>query len=92
LLKQSVRDILPAAILNRPKSGMMVPVEGWFTGPLLSAARERIMDGLLPRGIFRNSYIERLLSGNLGGSRPRHGVKIWLLLTLEAWLRRVLDK
>ena len=30
---------------------------------------------------------ERLLHGRLGGPRPRHGAKIWLLITLEAWLR-----
>ena len=41
LLKQAVRDLLPPAIIERPKSGMLVPVEGWFKGPLLSVARER---------------------------------------------------
>ena len=35
LLKQAVRDLLPPAIVDRPKSGMLVPVEGWFKGPLL---------------------------------------------------------
>ena len=25
----------------------------------------------------------------LGGLRPRHGAKVWLLVTLEAWLRTV---
>jgi len=89
LLKQSVLDVVPDAIIRRPKSGMMVPVEGWFTGPLLPAARERLLDGLTPYGIFRREYLEKLLGGTLGGSRPRHGVKVWLLVTLEAWLRRV---
>ena len=42
---------LPPAILERPKSGMLVPVEGWFPGPLLHAhARERLLDGLAPLG------------------------------------------
>ncbi|MCU0242222.1 MAG: asparagine synthetase B family protein, partial [Vicinamibacteria bacterium] len=48
LLKEAVRDILPAAILERPKSGMLVPVEGWFAGPVLGDARARILDGLAP--------------------------------------------
>ena len=89
LLKRAVRDLLPAAILERPKSGMLVPVEGWFQGPLLPAAKERLLDGLKPYGLFRRQYLERLLAGRLGGLRPRHGAKIWLLLTLEVWLRRV---
>jgi hypothetical protein len=32
-----------------------------------------------------------LLDRRLGGLRPRRGVKIWLLLTLESWLRQVYD-
>lgn len=89
LLKQAVRDLLPDAIIKRPKSGMLVPVEGWFQGPLLPAARERLLDGLAPYSLFQRDYLERLLAGKLGGLRPRHGAKIWLLVTLEAWLRRV---
>lgn len=87
LLKEAVRDLLPASVIERPKSGMLVPVEGWFSGPLLSEARTRLLEGLAPRGWIRRDYLERLLDGKLGGLRPRRGVKIWLLLTLECWLR-----
>lgn len=87
LLKRAVADLLPEAIVMRPKSGMMVPVEGWFQGPLLPRARERLLEGLTPHGIFERSWLERLLGGKLPGLRPRRGVKIWLLVTLESWLR-----
>jgi asparagine synthase (glutamine-hydrolysing) len=93
LLKEAVRDLLPRAILERPKSGMLVPVEGWFAprgGPLHAHARERLLDGLAAWPLVRRSWLERLLAGRLGGLRPRHGAKIWLLVTLEAWLRAVL--
>ena len=92
LLKRAVADLLPAEIIDRPKSGMLVPVEAWFQGPLLPQARERLLDGLAVRGIVNRVYLERLLDRRLGGVRPRHGAKIWLLVTLEAWLRRVLDQ
>lgn len=87
LLKQAVRDLLPPAIIERPKSGMLVPVEGWFRGPLLDVARERLLDGLSGFGLFERTYLERLLDGSTGALRPRRGVKIWLLVTLESWLR-----
>lgn len=92
LLKEAVRDLLPAAIVERPKSGMMVPVEGWFTDPLSRFARERLLDGLAPRRIIRRDYLERLVARQLPGLRPRQGVKLWLLLTLESWLRTVYDQ
>ncbi len=90
LLKRAVEDVLPRPIIERPKSGMLVPVEGWFQGPLLPEARSRLLDGLGRWELFDRAWLERLLSGKLGGLRPRHGVKIWLLITLEAWLRKVL--
>ena len=89
LLKEAVRDLLPQAILDRPKSGMLVPVEAWFQGPLRSEARDRLLGRDTLDTIIRRDYIERLLGGRLPGPRPRRGIKIWLLLTLEAWLRGV---
>lgn len=87
-LKEAVRDILPGAIIDRPKSGMMVPVEGWFQGPLLPHARERLLGGALPWHIVRKSAVEALVDGKLRGLRPRRGVKIWLLVALESYLRQ----
>jgi asparagine synthase (glutamine-hydrolysing) len=88
LLKEAVKDLLPPSIIHRPKSGMLVPVEAWFQAPMKKAAEERLRDGL--RGLIRDDYLQKLLDFSLGGVRPRHGAKIWLLLTLESWLRTVL--
>ena len=71
LLKEAVRDLLPSAIVDRPKSGMLVPVEGWFKGPLLHHARERLIDGLTPLRIVR-SNVPRDVAGRAvaGSSSP----------------------
>lgn len=90
LLKESVRDLLPDAVIDRPKSGMMVPVEAWFAGPLLPFARERLLDRSTLHGLVDRAWMERLIAGKGLGLRPRRGIKLWLLLTLEAWLRTVL--
>jgi asparagine synthase (glutamine-hydrolysing) len=92
LLKRSVSDLVPKEIINRPKSGMLVPVEGWFQGPLIKFAKERILDGLAPYRLFNTQFLERLLDHKLGSPRPRHGAKIWLLLTLESWLRSCTER
>jgi asparagine synthase (glutamine-hydrolysing) len=90
LLKRAVADLLPEPILTRPKSGMMVPVESWFSGPLHQHARARLLDGLPRFELFERAYLEDLVGDGLPNLRQRRGPKIWLLITLEAWLRRVL--
>lgn len=86
LLKQAVADLLPAAVIDRPKSGMMVPVEAWFLGPLRDNAAARL-ERLKSWGLCQPQWLDALLDRKVGGLRPRRGVKLWLLLTLEAWLR-----
>lgn len=87
LLKRAVAELLPQAILDRPKSGMMVPVEAWFgDGPLTAWAAERLR--ALPAPIDAR-WAVGLVHGPRRGLRPRRGVKVWLLLTFEAWWRRL---
>jgi asparagine synthase (glutamine-hydrolysing) len=90
VLKRVAADLLPRTIVERRKSGMQVPVEAWLEGRFEKFARDRILDGLAPYGLFRPDYLERLVGGRDGGI-PRRGVKTWLLLSLEAWLRTVLS-
>ena len=89
VLKRAFRDLLPREIIERPKSGMRVPVEAWLEGRRFERfARERILDGLRPYELFQRPYLEELV-GRRGTPVPRRGSKIWLLLSLEAWLRTV---
>lgn len=90
ILKRAAEDLLPAEIVERRKSGMRVPVETWLEGPFNRFARERLLDGLAPYGIIRRSYLEELARPDRKLPPPRRGMKIWLLLSLEAWLRTVL--
>lgn len=87
VLKRAVSDLLPAAILERPKSGMLVPVQGWFQRELKGYARGL----LLSRGArirpYVNTQLVREWLAYRGELWPRYGVKLWLLLTLELWLR-----
>lgn len=91
LLKEAVADLVPARILQRPKSGMQVPVEFWFQprGPLHREARKRLRR-LEDTPWFEPAYLRRLMNWELPGFLPRHGPKVWILLTFEAWLRKYL--
>lgn len=87
VLKRAVADLLPDVILTRPKSGMLVPVQSWFAHDLRPMARSLLLSR---RSRIRPYLDQALVREWLEGRphlRPRAGVKLWLLLTLELWLR-----
>jgi asparagine synthase (glutamine-hydrolysing) len=88
VLKEAYRDLVPAAVVDRPKSGMRVPVQWWFQGDLRRAARSM----LSPRrvrsaGWFRPDRVRDVLRYRTG----RDGLRIWMLLTLEMWRQVVVE-
>jgi asparagine synthase (glutamine-hydrolysing) len=85
ILKEAVRDLLPPTIVDRPKSGMRVPVQQWLRGPLADLGHDLLL-GPSASGLFRRDTIRSWLRRE-GTLLPRHGGKLWLVLTLELWLR-----
>jgi asparagine synthase (glutamine-hydrolysing) len=85
VLKAAVADLLPAEVVHRPKSGMLVPVQAWFQDELRPYARAMLLD----RNARTRPYFDpRTVKAWLDTPRvPKRGVKIWLLLTMEVWLR-----
>jgi asparagine synthase (glutamine-hydrolysing) len=91
VLKQAVADLLPDTIVYRPKSGMRVPVQQWLRGPLRDLAHDALLSrSATDRGLLRREVVAGWLAGR-GSLHARHGAKIWLVLTLELWLRAHLD-
>ncbi len=87
VLKQAVLDVLPREIVERPKSGMMVPVQYWFKNNWQRRAKSLLLN--------KNAEIAPLLNQDLikqwlnyrGDAWQRYGVKLWLLVSLEIWLQ-----
>lgn len=91
ILKEAVRDLLPATIIDRPKSGMRVPVQAWLKGALKDLSNDLLFGKKArERGLFQEKTIRTWLKGE-GLIYARQGGKLWLLLTLELWLQAFLD-
>ncbi|HEY8982555.1 MAG TPA: asparagine synthase-related protein [Streptomyces sp.] len=87
VLKEAVRDLLPETVVDRPKSGMRVPVQQWLSGPLRELGTDLLLGrAARERGLFRADTVRTWLRGE-GTLLPRQGGKLWLVLTLELWLR-----
>jgi asparagine synthase (glutamine-hydrolysing) len=88
VLKQAVRDIVPATIIERPKSGMLVPVHYWFNKELRSFTKELLLHrNAKIRNLIERNTLQNLIDFKGGGIKPYYGDRLWLLLSLELWMQ-----
>jgi asparagine synthase (glutamine-hydrolysing) len=91
ILREAVRDILPAAILTRKKMGFPVPFGVWIQGAWNGIARDVLLDSRSrQRGIIDAGAVERLLASHAAGVADGADA-IWSLLNLELWYRTHID-
>lgn len=88
VLKAAVADLLPDEILHRRKRGFGVPLDRWFRDDLASFMHGTVgaPDARVRRHLV-GSEVDRLLGDHAAGRR-NHGHALWVLLTLEVFLRK----
>lgn len=90
IFKRAMRGILPDEIIDRPKQGFGVPLAHWFRGDLGGFLREVLLgETCRERGIFRPSYVEKLIRMHEGGRDL--DMQLWTLVSFELWCRMFLD-
>lgn len=90
VLRDAMRERLPANILDGPKTGFGVPYEEWLRGPLHGFARAAILDAkFVDRFSMDRTRLESALREHRVRSRDR-GFLLWKLLQLSLWSREYL--
>ena len=91
VLRRAVADLLPPAVLRRPKAGFGVPIGRWFGGELRGHLEDILLSpAALGRGFFDPEAVRALVRSHRPGFRGR-SAQLWALLMLELWCRRFLD-
>lgn len=90
ILREAMKGVLPADILDRPKMGFPVPVGNWFRGPFKHIVDEYVLGSrAAERGIFDHEFVRDLvLRHNAGEDQDE---RIWSLVNFEIWQRRFID-
>jgi asparagine synthase (glutamine-hydrolysing) len=85
VLKQVMKDALPAEILARKKMGFAVPLSKWLHGDLAGLTND-VLDSKAAkeRGFFDMREVQRLLRLHNRGHRDV-STQIWTLLFFELW-------
>jgi asparagine synthase (glutamine-hydrolysing) len=90
ILRESMKGILPEAILTRSKMGFPVPLGAWFRGPFRDLLDEYLLgERTRARGIFNHAYLRQLVDEHQGG--VNHSERLWMLVNFEMWQRQFFD-
>jgi asparagine synthase (glutamine-hydrolysing) len=82
MLREAMKDVLPAAVLQRKKKGFGAPVGPWLRGPcthLLDNLPERVHDWIPA------DTVNRCISEHRSGTAD-HRRRLWSALILATWL------
>ena len=88
ILREIVHRHVPAALMDRPKCGFVVPIAEWLRGPLRPLVDHYLGSSLVARqGLFDAAYVDRVRSAFLAGRRENL-YKVWFLLVFQLWHER----
>jgi asparagine synthase (glutamine-hydrolysing) len=85
LVRQVLYKHVPAALIDRPKTGFSIPLDDWLRGPLKSWASDLLSpDRLQRQGLFDAKRVSHQLGEHMSGRR-NHGYWLWNVLMAQAW-------
>jgi asparagine synthase (glutamine-hydrolysing) len=87
LLRQVLYRHVPAALIDRPKSGFALPVGTWLRGPLRDWAEDLLDERRLAEGGLDPRPVRSAWADHLAGRRDRQ-YGLWGVLMYESWRRR----
>ena len=84
LVKDFARTVLPAAIVDRKKSGFGVPLAGWLREPRGLGLRLAGLADSPGAAVFHKPALRHLVSQHSSGSHD-HSELLWTIMSLAAW-------
>jgi asparagine synthase (glutamine-hydrolysing) len=88
ILKELMKDKLPATVLRRKKVGFDIPAHEWLRGPLRPLLVETLQAGISDYGeLFQKDVLEKYLRCHLE-RKINVGYHLWGLLILFRWMKR----
>jgi len=92
ILKQVALNYLPNSIVNRPKSGLGLPIRSWFKGKMYQQMSDIFgSKSFSERGVFNVSQIQKMLKLQRDGHED-FSYCLFSILINELWFRNFMNK
>ncbi len=91
ILRRAARNLLPAEVLEKPKTGFGVPLAKWFSTDLAGLLRATLLDERsAKRGLFQQGFLKKMIEEQIARKRDWSN-RLWAFLFLELWFREYVD-
>ncbi|MEM6490994.1 MAG: asparagine synthase-related protein, partial [Pseudomonadota bacterium] len=88
VLKAAARQVVPAAVIDRPKGYFPVPALKYIDGPYLDLVKDALhAPAAKRRGLFAPDYVDAMLKAPLDHITKLRGSALWQAALLEMWLQ-----
>jgi asparagine synthase (glutamine-hydrolysing) len=85
ILKQVLKEFLPASLVDRPKWGFGIPLATWLRNDLNYLMRYLEPAQLKKTGVFNESTIQNLTTRFLNGEEYLYN-RLWVVIVLQRFL------
>jgi asparagine synthase (glutamine-hydrolysing) len=91
ILRQSMKGVLPEAILSRKKMGFPVPIASWFRDAYRPVIDDYVLsERAMSRGLFDPGFVCSLVNRHQTRGED-HSERLWALVNFEMWQRQFFD-
>jgi asparagine synthase (glutamine-hydrolysing) len=88
ILKDIAKEFIPIEIIDRKKKGFPLPLNKWFREDLLSVSKKFLLSKKSRiKKVIQQKRLKKWLEHGRNSGDPLFGQKLWMLLSLEIWLR-----
>ncbi len=94
ILKNTFKEYLPPAILNRPKHGFEIPLQQWFENELRKEIEQKWLNAeyIQAQGIFNPQAIKQLNHQLFNGGGADTAAKVWAILVFSSWWEKNIQR
>jgi len=85
ILRQAVKNMVPQAVLEKPKEGFSIPMRHWLCSSLKPMMLDLLSKAALQKhGYFDDQVVAQWIQEHLEG-RVNHSHRLWTLMVFEMW-------